>query len=190
MVANSFGVCRRQNNIYGKAIFSVNDYAMKYHNNFEVEPNGDTYIYNSFGDYLKITAAEHSPPTGTGNSSMEISSSNHVISFKGESVYNTLVCGKIWALDEVVAQTSNPWPDYVFNTDYNLKPLSELEQYINLNKHLPGISSADDIKKEGVKLAETSSEMLRKIEELTLYIIQQNKEMDELKGRITNLEKR
>lgn len=70
------------------------------------------------------------------------------------------------------------WPDYVFEEDYDLMKLDELEEYINKNKHLPGIAPVDQIKEEGLKSRETIANLLLKIEELTLYTIDQEKKID------------
>lgn len=88
-------------------------------------------------------------------------------------------------------------PDYVFEKNYKLQSLSEVEKYINANKHLPGVPSAADVKKDGLNVAEMDASLLKKLEEQTLYIIdlqkqikqtqEQNKEMqkeiDLLKGK-------
>lgn len=67
------------------------------------------------------------------------------------------------------------WPDYVFKNEYKLLPLNELEKYIIQNKHLPEVPSENVVKKEGVDLGDNQALLLKKIEELTLYIIEQNK---------------
>jgi len=72
-------------------------------------------------------------------------------------------------------------PDYVFANDYKLKPLQEVEDYIKQNSHLPEIPSAKEIEKNGLMLAEMNMNLLKKIEELTLYMIEQNKEVKELR---------
>jgi hypothetical protein len=85
------------------------------------------------------------------------------------------VKGKIHT-QEVRVDMSGPLvPDYVFAEDYKLKSLSEIENYIKQNKHLPEIPSAGEIEKNGLMLAEMNMNLLKKIEELTLYIIQQEK---------------
>jgi hypothetical protein len=75
----------------------------------------------------------------------------------------------------------NQWPDYVFSPSYKLKPLNELEQYVRQNQHLPGIPSAEEIKKNGTGLGEMQRLQMEKIEELTLYILELKKEIDQLK---------
>jgi hypothetical protein len=76
------------------------------------------------------------------------------------------------------------WPDYVFATDY--RPLSpdELERYISVNKHLPGLPSAKEAEENGVELGKMNKKLLEKIEELTLYMISQQKEIKALKEQI------
>ncbi|QHI35903.1 hypothetical protein IMCC3317_12510 [Kordia antarctica] len=75
------------------------------------------------------------------------------------------------------------WADYVFKSDYNLKPLEEVEAFINTNGHLPNVPSATEIEKEGLNLGEMDAKLLEKIEELTLYVIQLKKEVNELKSK-------
>ena len=76
------------------------------------------------------------------------------------------------------------WADYVFETDYDLPTLNEVEQFIQNNKHLPGVASAKEVREKGLDLGENQAVLLKKIEELTLYVIQLQKEMDELKKKI------
>lgn len=71
------------------------------------------------------------------------------------------------------------WPDYVFEKEYQLPRLSDVDLFIKNNKHLPGIKSAAEINKEGLDLGENQAALLQKIEELTLYIIEQDKKIAE-----------
>lgn len=73
------------------------------------------------------------------------------------------------------------WSDKVFEKNYQLMPLSEVSEFISKNQHLPNIPSAKDVVKEGVSMNEMVSKLLEKIEELTLYTLQQQKEIDALK---------
>jgi len=91
------------------------------------------------------------------------------------------VLGTIRA-NEVIVETG--WADYVFQDDYKLKPLSEVEAFIKENKHLPSLPSATKIQEKGAHVAELMTKMMEKIEELTLYSIEQKKEIDELKRRL------
>lgn len=78
-----------------------------------------------------------------------------------------------------VKQYAN-WPDYVFHSTYRLRPLSELEKYVQQYKHLPDVPSAAEVEKNGLDLGDNQAVLLKKIEELTLYIIEQNKKIKEL----------
>jgi len=73
------------------------------------------------------------------------------------------------------------WPDYVFSKDYNLMPLRELEQFVNENHHLPNVPTATSVAENGIDLGEMNATLLKKVEELTLYIIDLQKQIDELK---------
>jgi hypothetical protein len=73
------------------------------------------------------------------------------------------------------------WYDHVFYSDYNLRPLSELEQFIKENQHLPEIPSAKEVTENGLDIGDMQGRLLLKIEELTLYILDLQKQIDELK---------
>jgi len=74
-----------------------------------------------------------------------------------------------------------PWPDYVFEDSYELKDLSQVENYILQNGHLPNIPSAEEVSENGIALGEMNAKLLEKIEELTLYVIDLKKENQALK---------
>ncbi|MES2777894.1 MAG: hypothetical protein V4722_27185 [Bacteroidota bacterium] len=101
--------------------------------------------------------------------------------------YRLRVQGKIIA-EEVRVQLLSTWPDYVFNDDYNLKSLNDVEAYITANSHLPNVPAAAEVEKGGIALGEMQSKMMEKIEELTLYIIQQNKKIEALTTRMAAME--
>jgi hypothetical protein len=82
---------------------------------------------------------------------------------------------------EVKVDLSVPGPDYVFNSDYNLLTLEEIQTYIDKNKHLPEVPSAKEMEANGVQLGEMNMLLLKKIEELTLYLLEQQKQISELK---------
>ena len=96
--------------------------------------------------------------------------------------YKLAVKGTIGAEKVMLEKTTN-WPDYVFELDYDLMSISELEEFINRNKHLPNIPNKEEVYKNGQDIGDINRLLLEKIEELTLYIIQQQKEIDELKKR-------
>ena len=89
----------------------------------------------------------------------------------------------------VQVESTNPWPDYVFEEDYQLLRIDELEKYILENKHLPGVPSALEVQEQGLNLGEMDARLLEKVEELSLYIINLNKQIDDLKKEIRELKK-
>lgn len=84
---------------------------------------------------------------------------------------------------KVALESTSDWSDYVFEKDYQLMPLSEVETFVSENKHLPNFPSAQEVKDNGVNVVEMDARLLEKIEELTLYVIQLQKEIEELKGK-------
>ena len=101
------------------------------------------------------------------------------------------VNGDILAKSIRVNTSSTYWPDYVFGEDYNLMSLKELEIYITQYHHLPGVPSANEVETKGeVDLREMNAVLLEKVEELTRYIIDLQKQIDELrKGKEYKYEK-
>ncbi len=82
------------------------------------------------------------------------------------------------------------WADYVFDPGYKLNSLSFLEQYIKNNRHLPDMPSANDVKANGIDIGDNQAVLLKKVEELTLYIIALNKKVEELTKETNSLKKR
>lgn len=80
------------------------------------------------------------------------------------------------------------WPDYVFEPSYALMPLVQLEQYIITNHHLPEIPTASTVEQEGLNLGEMNKLLMQKVEELTLYLIEQDKKLKQQAERIEALE--
>jgi hypothetical protein len=87
---------------------------------------------------------------------------------------------------EVIVDTG--WSDYVFAKDYRLASLSEVEQHIQSQGHLPGIPSAQEVAEKGVSVGNMQSILLAKIEELTLHVIAQEKRLDQATAKIAVLE--
>ncbi len=94
------------------------------------------------------------------------------------------VAGGIHAREVLITETAGA--DFVFDNNYNLRSLTEVEQFINENNHLPDIAPASDMQENGIKMGVFQIKLLQKIEELTLYVIEQQKEIDELKERLSN----
>lgn len=103
----------------------------------------------------------------------------------GGSANNAMlsVDGLILAKEIKVAIANTHWADFVFEKNYKLMPLKDVELYINKNKHLPAVPSALEVEEEGVNLVEINATLLKKIEELTLYLIEQNKRIELLEKK-------
>lgn len=103
--------------------------------------------------------------------------------------YILVVDGKA-IMEEVEVQLSQNWPDYVFDENYQMLSVEELEAHVKSEKHLPGIPPAAEVEAEGLALGEMQSKLLEKVEELTLYIIDLNRQLASLKAEKTELESR
>lgn len=90
---------------------------------------------------------------------------------------------------KVAIKNTADWSDFVFDKQYKLMPINELQQYISVNKHLPDVPSASEMVSNGLDVARMDASLLQKIEELTLYMIELKKENEALHQRITVLEK-
>ena len=100
--------------------------------------------------------------------------------------YKLDVSGTIRA-NEIIVNTTGA--DFVFSDDYQLRPLSEVKTFIQENKHLPEIKSAREMQEDGVSVNELQTQLLQKIEELTLYLIQQEQTIQELRQEVEQLKK-
>jgi hypothetical protein len=104
--------------------------------------------------------------------------------------YKLSVDGKIVAKSiYVLLPTGGDWADYVFQDNYKLTPLKEIETFVKRNKHLPEIPSAREIEENGINLGQMDALLLKKIEELTLHMIRIEKENENLKKQIEEIKK-
>ncbi|GAB3910047.1 hypothetical protein GCM10028826_17960 [Mucilaginibacter boryungensis] len=106
---------------------------------------------------------------------------------------NVYAGGNLWA-KEIRVAVNNPWADYVFTPKYVLRPLAEVRSFIQKNHRLPEMPSAQQVSKQGINLANIVTLQTKKIEELTLYLIEkdtkqqaQQKEIDELRKQVETL---
>lgn len=100
-------------------------------------------------------------PVAIGTSSTASTAQGYLLSVEGQ-----LAC------EEVLIQLSQNWADYVFLPGYNLLPIDQLPAYLAAHEHLPNMPSAKVIETEGLDLAPATGRLLEKIEELTLYLIE------------------
>jgi len=104
-----------------------------------------------------------------------------------ENVFKLAVKGSILAKEIKVSVAL--LPDYVFDSSYYLRSINDVEDYIKENKHLPEVPSQAEASKNGINVSEMNSILLKKIEELTLYVIEQNKKIENLQNEVNNLKK-
>lgn len=117
-------------------------------------------------------------------------SDDQIASIRAElkNKYNLFLGKGVLSEDYAIAPVSS-WSDFVFNADYKLRSFEEVENFINENKHLPDVPSAQQVAEEGYSQHDMNKILLQKIEELTLYTIQQQKEIDALKAQIRESKK-
>ena len=136
------------------------------------------------GGYITFNTRKESDSPGFFNSMIFDENGNLGIGTDNPNGWRLAVNGKIKA-KEIKVETE--LRDVVFCNNYNLPTLKEVENHINEKGHLRDIPSAKEVEKNGISLGEMDSKLLQKIEELTLYTIQQQKEIEELKSLVKNL---
>lgn len=146
----------------------------------QVSINTDKKVTNAA---LTIAGATYIGPKA------ELAASNTLEKFKPEYLqhYNLWVEDGIVTPNIVIVQV-DLWKDEVFNNDYSLMSLPELESFINKNKHLPNVPSENEVKSKGYSMQKLDVTLLGKIEELTLYTIQQEKKITMLEQAVKNYE--
>lgn len=127
-----------------------------------IDKNGDLYSSGNISTTAKIKIGADSLDIGT-----------HSLAVNGSAIFT-----------KALVKLNGNWPDYVFETDYPLADLKSIESFILEHKHLPGVPSAKEVAKSGIDLGETQAILLKKIEELTLYIIAQDKRISELEKQL------
>ncbi len=156
--------------------------------------NGDSIMYTLVPGNIGVGTANPSARFQVQNGSTNSADSAFFISNNGsvgigtksfDTTYRLLVNGGIRAKKIIV---ESGWADYVFSENYVLVPLSEVEQFIQQNGHLPNIPAASEVENSGLDVAEMEVKMMEKIEELTLYMIRLSKENEALRQRLSELE--
>lgn len=133
--------------------------------------NANVLAINSMGVNLAVVKADGSMGIGTPVTH------GHKLAVNGSGLFT-----------KVVVKQQSAWPDFVFSPGYRLRPLSELAAFIQQNKHLPEIPSAAEVARDGQDLGEINRKLLQKVEELTLYIIEQDKARKSVEERLAALE--
>jgi hypothetical protein len=150
-------------------------------------------IYNMSGHYgnsLQFWAYDLAGcGSGLCQSNFTIMDNGNVGIGSNAPAYKLQVEGQAWAHAYRTAAGTN-YPDYVFESSYKLPSLRELEEYIKQNHHLPEIPSAAEVQKDGINIGDQQERLLKKIEELTLYVIDQNKKQEAQNEKLELLEKK
>lgn len=134
------------------------------------------YIYENFNNSTSKIITFKEGRVGIG----DLTNGSNEITMTGD--HKLFVSGGITA-EEVKVKLKTAWSDYVFFPDYQLKSLAEVESFIKQNGHLPEVPNAKTVEENGIELGEMNALLLRKIEELTLYILEQEKRITALEGK-------
>lgn len=149
----------------------------------EDDGNGLIWRYNGVGNKLHLDGRSGGSSTGT-HMTIERTSGDVSIGYGENNAptgYKLAVDGAIIA-ERIRVELSGAWPDYVFTPEYSLMPIAELKSSIAQNGHLPGIPAASEMENEGMDLGDMQKRMMEKIEELTLYIIDLQDQIDTLES--------
>ena len=138
----------------------------------------------TLGNGTLSSATKMTFKTNSTNDCMTLATNGNVGIGTTSPSYKLDVAGAIRA-NEIIVNTTGA--DFVFADDYQLRPLSEVKAFITENKHLPEIKSALEMQENGVSVSELQTQLLQKIEELTLYLIQQEQTIQELRQKVEQL---
>lgn len=199
---NTIGSFRIMNTSAVPAEASYFNFSFRYQNgNHEVVQSGFDAPTNSFKAFSYFAIGSGRYEIRSGVSTMQFANSGDVLFENGGRIgvgvgmgtstgwadAKLAVAGKVVCREIEVRLTG--LPDYVFNNDYKLRSLYDVENFINKNKHLPDVPSASEVSENGLNLGDMNATLLQKVEELTLYMIQLKKENDALNARLSKLEK-
>jgi hypothetical protein len=121
--------------------------------------------------------------TNNGKEQMRLDANGNLgLGTTATSTYKLAVNGTIGAKKLQITQTG--WADFVFQQDYALPSLQEVKAYIDVHQHLPGVPSAAEVAEKGVDVGEMNKILLQKVEELTLYLMEQQKRIEELEKKV------
>ncbi|MEO9869314.1 hypothetical protein [Ekhidna sp.] len=145
---------------------------------------GKSHTSSDYGDLYLQYHTTHPVRIGTSTNPAPLFVQGNVGIGTSDPDSKLTVAGNIHAQEVKVTIDAGTGPDYVFEPDYDLRSLEETEAYIQANKHLPEVPSASEMEANGVQLGEMNMLLLKKVEELTLYLIQNNKEKEELNQQL------
>lgn len=127
---------------------------------------------NAFGIALGTSNTQRFIINGSGQVGIAVNpQAGYILAVNGNSLFTKI---KVKAIEN--------WPDYVFADNYKLRPLGEVEKFIEKNKHLPEVPSANEVKAKGLDVGDNQAILLKKIEELTLYLIEQDRRIEQVES--------
>jgi hypothetical protein len=157
----------------------------------------EVWVKQSGGFYNPITYLE-TPVNGSSSGEIYMPTPEHTHFYTkgqfagnvaiGTSVQDEYVLAANGTIRAKEIKVETNWADFVFEDDYQLMKLSDLKQFIQENGHLPEIPTEKEVEENGVSLGEMNSKLLQKIEEQTLYILQLQKQLEELNQRLQKVE--
>lgn len=147
---------------------------------FEVtQENSDGFLYLRSANNIintRLSGYASSPSYFLSNVGIGTTDPQYTLAVKG-----TIGCGEVRVVDVI------NWADFVFKPDYKLRKLTEVEQFIKANNHLPEIPTEKEVKENGISIGEMNAKLLQKVEELTLYMIEQQKQMADQQKQLNEL---
>jgi len=149
----------------------------------------DINIVNTIGIYGIQDNSKASIKLGSNGGTIFGENGNIGIGTNTTNGYKLAIAGNVIA-EEIVVKLRENWPDYVFNENYEKPKIKELENYIRDNGHLPNIPNEEIVSKQGINIGEIQMKLLEKIEELTLYLIEQDKKIEKLENDYELLKKK
>ena len=163
------------------------NYPYRYLMNIRINENDNNEVYQfqistAYVDDDRVFFRKIFPYGGYFNTKWQEFATRGENKFKG----NQYITGTLFVNEIKVEPTT--WSDFVFSPDYNLKPLHEVKAHIEEFHHLPDVPSEAEVLKNGVELSSMTQKLLQKVEELTLYIIQQDEKIEELNDKLSALE--
>ena len=168
----------------GTSYIGFNAYRNNTNSNWRFDGNGTisagSVIYGDQAGNINFAAV----PSLNNGSYFELSDAD----LKSKVYFQVSASGAMARAKKLKLETAN-FPDYVFDRDYKLPSLSSISLYINQNHHLPEMPTAKEVNADGLDIGEINKILVKKVEELTLYLIETKKDIDKLRKRLAHVEK-
>lgn len=181
----------------GHVVFGDGGNNLPYMKFYKWTGTGTSYFQTTIGNSLDAAGAiSFQTGAGGGVIGSDGQTTRMIITQQGNVGINTTnTQGYTFAVNGTCVATAitvkayGNWPDYVFKKDYNLPTLTEVKTYIDKNQHLPEMPSAEQLERDGLNLGEMNKLLVKKVEELTLYLIEKDKKEKIQEEKITDQQK-